>query len=117
VKSNGAKLAEVDAKLDVNADVTAGFKNDFQGWFEGMTNTLNDRHSETAETLNRQFADLKAEVGSVRQSMRDFRGTQNVGWFSGGGLWATLIALGLLAVLAMALLVPSPLQLKRRRKP
>ena len=110
VNSNGAKLVELDAWLELNADITAGFKNDFQGWFEGMTNTINDRHSENAETLNRQFADIKGEIGSVSQSIRDFRGTQNVGWFSGGGIWVALVAV------AAFYLIPSPLQ-RRRKSP
>jgi len=109
------RLALLDAKIDTAVEATAGLHNDFANWFDNMQIDLDDRHREvldvkegTAE-LNRQLLEIGVAVGEVRQEIGKFQGVQNTGWFSGGGFWAALVA-----VAAFFLLVPSPLQRKRK---
>jgi len=63
----------------------------------------------TARDMSAKVAEIKTDVGAVRQQFGSFKGKQNVGWFSGGGLWAALVAV------AAFYLIPSPLQRRSRK--
>jgi len=76
----------------------AGLNNKFDHLVEfqsAMRDDLKQYHEE-GSTQDKRLATLLDEVtvegGAVNQRVGEFRGQQNVGWFSGGGLWAAVVA-------------------------
>jgi len=52
----------------------------------------------SARDVDARLADLDTAVGTVRQRIGDFRGQQNVGAFSGGAVWVSLVAVAAMFV-------------------
>ena len=104
-------LADVKANVDLDAKISTGLNNDFN--FRDMLRFKADKEN-VIESNRTDIAGLKAnfvmttELTSkiqnklvevkkdFKQEIETFKGEQNIGAFSGGGLYVTLVAFGMM---------------------
>ena len=114
--NHGGKSSIAD---EIETGINLGFQplaGAFDKWFDGMENTVNDSHTETAEMISKGLTGMSnkidkmdttikgidAQIGNVQQTIGKFQGEQNTGIMSGGAIYLlvySIITTGIMAYL------------------